>query len=210
VDAGTGAAVTGGRPLDSLAADLRAVVRRHDPAWTESLGSDPGGTLLEVSAWLAQRLGESPRGAAVRFTGEAVRADPYRNFKFRVKWEGSTVPGITRISPLRRTTDIVEHRDGASPDLVQRIPGRLTYEPITLERGIDANTAFEDWADQIRNQAPTYRKAIRIEVLDQTGSPVLAYDVYGCWPSAHTARPDLIETLTLVPEGWQRDPAVHP
>ena len=84
-DAGMGAAMTSGEPLHSLAADLGAVVRRHDPAWTESVGSDPGGTLLQVSAWIAQRLGESPLGAAARFTGEAVRADSYRNFKFRVK-----------------------------------------------------------------------------------------------------------------------------
>lgn len=191
----------------ALARELASVVRRHDPSWTDPNSSDPGVTLLGVQAWLAGQL-----------DFYASRTDPYRNFKFRVSWDGAPIAGVTRISALRRSTEIVEYRDGASPHLVRRNPGRLVYEPITFERPTGTDSAFESWADQVRDLTAGYRKPVRIEVLDPTGVPVLAYDVHGCWPSAYQALPDLsagasarlVETLTLVPEGWQRDKSVHP
>lgn len=193
--------------LDALTADLTKVVRRHDPEWTNANDSDPGLTLLEVGAWLAHRL-DSYRKAT------ATRPDPYRNFKFRVKLDGVVMAGVARISALRRTAEVIEHRDGNDPNLIRRIPGRLVYEPITLERALGADTSFQDWADQLvaaTAGAPSgYRKSIRIEVLDKAGQPFLAYDVYGCWPSGYRVLPDLTESLTLVPEGWQRDKTVSP
>lgn len=189
--------------LDALTGELVTVVRRHDPEWTDGNASDPGITLLEVGAWLAQRL-DSYRKAT------PARTDPYRNFKFRVQWDGAIVAGVTRVSALRRTTEIIEHRDGNDPsNQIRRIPGRLVYEPITLERALGVDSGFEDWADLVAGTATgaltAFRKNVRIEVLDKSDRVVIAYDVNGCWPSAYRALPDLTESLTLVPEGWQRD-----
>ena len=123
------------RPMETLTSDLVAIVRRHDPAWTGSNDSDPGVTLLEVAAWLAERF-DAVRGISSWQTvlGTVARRDPYSDFRFRVKWDGNVVAHVTRISALRRAVEIVEYRDGATPDVVQRLPGRHTCEPFTLER----------------------------------------------------------------------------
>jgi phage tail-like protein len=128
-----------------------------------------------------------------------------------VKWEGSRVAAVTRVSALRRTVEITEFRDGNDPSSVRRLPGRVMYEPITLERTLDGDRSFEDWANQVGSTAPglpNYRKQIRIEVLDKQDRVFLAYDVYGCWPSEYRVLPELSESLTLVPEGWHRDRSV--
>src|SRR5918999_6460553 len=83
------------------------------------------------------------------FTVNPNRIDPYKKLKFRVQWDGKYVPGIVRVSGLRRTTEVVEHREGGEPNLVRRSPGRSTYEPITLERGATHDTAFEEWANKV-------------------------------------------------------------
>lgn len=190
--------------LDAVTADLVKVIRRHDPEWTDANQSDPGVMLLEVQAWIAEQLYFSKKA-------NPGRTDPYRNFKFRVTWEGSTVTAVTRVSALRRTVEITEYRDGNDPSSVRRLPGRVVYEPITLERTLDGDRSFEAWANQVGGTAPglpSYRKEVRIEVLDKQDRVFVAYDVHGCWPSEYRVLPELSESLTLVPEGWQRDGSV--
>jgi phage tail-like protein len=217
--------------LSAITTDIEAVVRRHDPDWTSSNSGDPGVTLVELLGWIADSLSayqdQSARGSALgtargRFQGLASRPDPYKNFKFRVKWDGAYIPGISRVSGLGRIVQEVEYRDGASPNIVRRIPGSITYEPITLERGITDDTAFEDWANQVRQLSAgagsgavpaSYLKNVRIEVLNDAGQPVIAYDVYRCWPSVYRPLPELeaglplrlVEAITLVHDGWERD-----
>ena len=50
-----------------------------------------------------------------QFTVNAQRFDPYKNFKFRVKWDGRYVAGVSKVSALKRTTEVVEHREGGDP-----------------------------------------------------------------------------------------------
>lgn len=189
--------------LDAVTGDLVKVIRRHDPEWTDANQSDPGVMLLEVQAWIAEQL-------YLHKKANSGRTDPYRNFKFRVKWDGSTVAAVTRVSALRRTVEITEFRDGNDPSSVRRLPGRVVYEPITLERTLDGDRSFEDWANLVGTAPglPNYGKEIRIEVLDKQDQVFLAYDVYRCWPSEYRVLPELSESLTLVPEGWQRDRSV--
>ena len=82
-----------------------------------------------------------------QFTVNPHRFDPYKNFKFRVKWDGREIAGVSRISALRRTTEVIEHREGGDPSTSHRSPGRTSYEPITLERGITHDPDFEAWAN---------------------------------------------------------------
>lgn len=83
------------------------------------------------------------------FTVNTQRFDPYKNYKFRVKWEGRYVAGISKISALKRTTEVVKHRDGGDPNTSRKSPGRTESEPITLERGVTHDAEFEAWADKI-------------------------------------------------------------
>jgi phage tail-like protein len=136
--------------------------------------------------------------------------DRFRSLKFRVKWDGRYVAGVTKVIALTRTTEVIEHREGGAPETVRTMPGRTRYEPIVLERGITDDRDFEQWAN-----ASGAHKDIRIELFNQTGQLVLAYDVFGCWVSEYdaleldaSANRVAIERLRLENEGWQRDESV--
>jgi phage tail-like protein len=150
------------------------------------------------------------------------RIDPYKNFKFRVKWEGRYVAGASKVTGLERATEVVEHREGGSESSSGRSPGRAKYEAVTLEHGITYDSEFEKWARKLCNFGPVvvsrvpprdFRKDILIEVYDEAGRLALSYKVFGCWVSEFQALPDLdanvnavaIQHLKLENEGWERD-----
>ena len=157
-----------------------------------------------------------------QFSVNARRLDPYKNFKFKVKWEGNYVAGVSKISSLKRSTEVVEHRNGGDSSTSRKSPGRSKYEPITLERGVTHDTEFEKWANKIWNYGSRlgreaslkdFRRNIIIEVYNEAGQLALAYNVYRCWVSEFQALPDLdananavaIQTLKLENVGWERD-----
>jgi phage tail-like protein len=159
------------------------------------------------------------------FTVNNQRVDPYKNFRFRVKWDGQYVAGISKVSGLKRTTEVVKHRDGGDPTTSHKSPGRTEYDAITLERGVTHDTEFEKWANKIWNSPGVgeaavslrdFRKDLIIEVCNEAGQKVLAYTVFRCWVSEYHPLPDLdananavaIQMLKLENEGWQRDPTV--
>jgi phage tail-like protein len=157
-----------------------------------------------------------------QFSVNGQRFDPYKNFKFRVKWDGRFVAGISKVSALKRTTEMVEHREGGDPSTTRKSPGRTKYEAITLERGVTHDTEFEKWANKVWNYGANpgaetslkdFRKDLIIEVRNEAGQTVLAYKVYRCWVSEYQALPDLdananavaIQHIKLENEGWERD-----
>ena len=157
-----------------------------------------------------------------QFTVNASRFDPYKNFKFRIKWDGRYVAGVSKVSALKRTTEVVEHREGGDPSSTRKSPGQSKYEAITLERGVTHDTEFEKWANKVWNYGSglgsevslkDFRKDIIIEVYNEAGQLAIAYKVYRCWVSEYQAVPDLdakandiaIQTIKLENEGWERD-----
>ena len=159
------------------------------------------------------------------FPVNTQRLDPYKNFKFRVMWDGKYVAGVSKVGGLTRTTQVVTHREGGSPSLAHRSPGQTEYNAITLERGVTHDTEFEKWASKVwtYGNAPgqevslkDFRKDIIIELYNETGQKVLAYKVYRCWVSEYTAMPELdasanavaIQSIKLENEGWERDTEV--
>lgn len=160
-----------------------------------------------------------------QFTVNPQRFDPYKNFKFRIKWDGRYVAGVSRVSALTRTTQAVEHREGGDPSTVRKSPGQTSYEAIPLERGVTHDTEFEKWANKVWNYGSglgaevslkDFRKDITIEFYNEAGQLAIAYHVYRCWPSEYTALPELdasanavaIQSLRLENEGWERDQTV--
>jgi phage tail-like protein len=157
-----------------------------------------------------------------QFSVNAQRFDPYKNFKFRVRWDGRYVAGISKVSALKRTTDVVEHREGGDPSTVRRSPGQTKYEAITLERGVTHDKDFEQWANKVWNfgsglgaetSLRDFRKDVALEVYNESGQLVLAYKIYRCWVSEFQSLPELdasanavaIQTMKLENEGWERD-----
>jgi phage tail-like protein len=160
-----------------------------------------------------------------QFTVNPQRFDPYKNFKFRVKWDGRYVAGVSKVSALKRTTEVVEHRAGGDNSSSRKSPGRSKYEAITLERGVTHDPEFEGWANKVWSHGAglgaevslkDFRKDLILEIYNESGQLAIAYRLYRCWPSEWQAVADLdananavlIQTLKLENEGFERDTAV--
>jgi phage tail-like protein len=160
-----------------------------------------------------------------QFSVNAGRFDPYKDFKFRVLWSGRVVAGVSRVSALIRTTEVIEHRDGGDPSTTRRSPGQTAFEPVTLERGVTHDLEFERWANRVFRLGASagqemslgdFREDVVLELRNEAGQTVLAYRLYRCWVSEYQALPDLdangasvaIERLVLQNEGWERDTSV--
>ena len=157
-----------------------------------------------------------------QFSINAQRFDPYKNFKFRIKWDGKYVAGVSKIGSLKRTTEVVKHREGGDPSSCRKSPGRTEFEAITLERGVTHDKEFEQWANKVWNfgsglgaevSLKDFRKDLIIELYNETGQLAIAYKVFRCWVSEFQAMPDLdananavaIQHIKLENEGWERD-----
>jgi len=160
-----------------------------------------------------------------QFSVNTQRFDPYKNFKFRVKWDGQYVAGVSKVTGLKRTTEVVKHREGGDPSTSRKSPGKNEFDPITLERGVTHDPAFELWAGKVWRlgaqlgaevSLQDFRKDIILEVYNEAGQKVLAYNIYRCWVSEYQALPDFdananavaIQHIKLENEGWERDIAV--
>jgi phage tail-like protein len=157
-----------------------------------------------------------------QFSVNATRFDPYKNFKFRVKWDGRYVAGVSKVGMLKKTTEVVKHREGGDPSSSRKSPGRTEFDAITLERGVTHDTEFEKWANKVWNfgaglgaevSLKDFRKDIIIDFYNEARQLAISYKVFRCWVSEYQALPDLdanakavaIQHIKLENEGWERD-----
>ena len=156
------------------------------------------------------------------FSANPRRFDPYQNFKFRVKWDGRYVAGVSKVGALKRTTEVVTHRQGGDPSTSRKSPGRSEYDAIMLERGVTHDVEFEQWANKVWNfgsglgaetSLKDFRKDVTLEVYNEAGQLAIAYKIFRCWVSEYQSAPELdananavaIQTIKLENEGWERD-----
>ncbi|HKP74007.1 MAG TPA: phage tail protein [Longimicrobiaceae bacterium] len=151
-----------------------------------------------------------------QFTKDTARIDPYKNFKFVVSWDGQPVAGVSSVSGLSRSTEPIEHREGADPITTRVTPGRTRMAPVTLQRGVTHDQAFEWWANSVwfwsnaqtslatntngqnmslsgtpSTQTDIFRKDIYLALYNEAGQKVIGYNLYRCWPSEFEALGDL-------------------
>ena len=156
-----------------------------------------------------------------QFVVNPDRRDPYKQFKFRVKWSNQIIAGVSKVSALRRTTEVIQHREGGDPSTSRKSPSRTEFEQITLTRGGTHDTEFESWANKVWQPGhdvslTDFRRDIVIELINEAGQVVMAYKVFRCWPSEYIALSHLdanttcvaFEHLILQNEGWERDMAI--
>ncbi len=165
-------------------------------------------------------------GNAAQFTVNPYRFDPYKQFKFRVKWDNRYVSGITKVSGLHRETEVITNREGSDPNILRKSPGNTSYRPIVLERGRTHDAEFENWANLVYRfgaglgaeaSLKNFRKDILIELLNEAGQVVMAWKVYRCWPSKYSPLNEFnanttqvgMESMVLEHEGWERDTTIH-
>ncbi len=154
------------------------------------------------------------------FTTNAHRVDPYKTYKFTVSMDGKTVMGVSKVGALKRTTEVVKHRDGGDNSFEFKSPAKTTYDAITMERGITHDTEFETWANLVHHyegdpimDLVNYKKDLTVEMKNERGQVVLRYFLYRCWVSEFTSLPELdagansvaIESIKVEIEGYKRD-----
>lgn len=155
-----------------------------------------------------------------QFNVNTNRIDPYKNFKFCVKWDGQVVAGVSKVSALKRSTEVVSHREGGDVSTPRHSPASSKFEAITLERGISFAPEFQEWANLVYSHEgdgavslANFRKNITIEFKNLQGTVVRSYNIFRCWVSEFTALPELdananaiaFETIVLQNEGFERD-----
>ena len=161
------------------------------------------------------------------FSKLPLRLDPYKNFKFKVKTDEKPdyVAGVSKVSALTRTTEVVEHREGGDPSTSHKSPGRSKFNAITLERGVTHDPDFEVWTSKVWNfdglpgaesSLKDFRRNLTIDLFNEAGQKVKSYRLYRCWVSEYQAMSDLdananavlIEHIKIEIEGFDRDLSV--
>ena len=158
-----------------------------------------------------------------QFPVNTHRFDPYKNYMFRVWWDGRPVAGVSKVSALKRTTEVVSHREGGDFSTPRHSPAGSKYEAVTLERGVTWDLEFEAWANKVYDvtagvvsSLKDFRKNVTIQLLNEAGQVVMAYTLFRCWVSEFQAMAELdananavlIQSIVLQNEGWQRDESV--
>ena len=108
---------------------------------------------------------------------------------------------------LLSTAEVVEYRSGGDPSTSHKLPGRMKYDEITLERGVAHDSAFANWAAQVMGSASSpgsgassanFRKDIYVEFYNEAGQLVVSYRISGGWVTEHlTQRGLLLHNLQL-------------
>jgi len=158
---------------------------------------------------------------APMFPANAHRYDPYRTFKFQVLIDGQPVAGLSKMTALKKTTDVATWRTGGDPSHERKLPGGTKYEAISMEQGLSHDPVFEQWANLVNNiqgdaamSLKNFRKNVVINVLNLQGTVSISYKIYGAWISEFQTLPDFdasntttvgIQSVKLEHEGWERD-----
>jgi phage tail-like protein len=159
-----------------------------------------------------------------RMNASTNRFDPFRNFRFKVKWDGQYVAGLTKMGALKRTTEMVEFHEAGENITSRKLPGKTKYDAVSLEAGITYDTAFSDWANLVNDFAShsitslgEFRKNVTVDVFNEAGQLALSYHLFRAWVADYQALPDLdasanavaITTIKLEYEWFERDEEVN-
>ncbi|MDQ0106206.1 phage tail-like protein [Chitinophaga terrae (ex Kim and Jung 2007)] len=134
---------------------------------------------------------------------------PMPKFHFSVEWGPGTKIGFTEVTGLTMESDVIEYREGSSPEFHKiKMPGLQKLSNITLKRGtFQGDIAFHEWMETISmNTVP--RRDVTIKLLNEKHEPVITWQVLNAWP-VKVQSSDLkadgnevaIETMEIAHEG---------
>lgn len=163
--------------------------------------------------------------ALARFTS-TDKHDPFLNFNYVVYLGDEPVAACRKVSGLTASVEVVKFRAGNSLSTADElIPGRVSYDAITLEAAITNDKAFKEWANKLihheaskyaREPEPSFRRDLKIHVFgtdNDHSRPVKKYTVHKAWVSKFTALSELaadanevlIETIEIQNEGFTEE-----
>ena len=155
-----------------------------------------------------------------------LEKDIYRGFKFSVQINGFDRAAFQKVSGLKTSIEVVEYREGNMLDRMEKFSGMMTYDTITLERGVSFDDDFRKWMASVCDATTgagttgvpngggpdfgegNYRKDVVINLHNKQGAIVKEYKIIGAFPSEYeigdldaTSNDVLINTLVLQHHG---------
>lgn len=135
-----------------------------------------------------------------------LQKDVYRGFKFSVTIDGFKRASFQKVTGLKSAIEVVEYREGNMPDRMEKLPGMMSFDAVTLERGISFDDDFNEWIQEVTSVVgnatdpvtrsttkndqgsgeATYRRDVFIALHDKKGEVVKEYELLGAWCSEYT------------------------
>lgn len=134
---------------------------------------------------------------------------PLVNFHYSVVWDGSRI-GFSEVSGLAVEHEIIEYRDGASPEYSTiKVPGLRKFSNIILKRGVfKENNDLFHWFNT--GGIIVERRNIVISLLNEEHIPVISWYIKNAWPvvlkysELNALKSEiLIESLEIAHEGFK-------
>ncbi len=142
-------------------------------------------------------------------------ADPVVAFKFGLEISGKLSGYFTSVSGIGSETEVITQKltsNNGSEPIIKQIPGRLTWTPVTLRRGVTDLKDVWDWRQMVVDgKIDDARVNASIIAYSQSGEPVAQWDLENAWPSqisgpemASDSTDFMVEEITIVHEGMTR------
>ena len=129
-------------------------------------------------------------------------------FQFGIERNGQSVGFFQTCRGLGSTNEVIEVREGGDPNLVRKVPGRLSAGNVTCTRGITASSELGAWRALVeQGKIADARSSASVILYDATLAPIAQWTLVNAWPSELLAlgtAAAAVESVTLVSEGVQR------
>lgn len=131
--------------------------------------------------------------------------DVYRGYKFSVQIGQQayfTRTAFQKVTGMKSSVEVVEYREGNMPDRMEKFAGMMSYDAVTLERGISNDDDFNKWMQSVcdiqsnsdgvpnsgspDNGNASYRKNVTITLHNKQGEAVKRYTLLKAFPSEYT------------------------
>ena len=145
----------------------------------------------------------------------ADREDPLVAFKFGLEIEGKLGGFFTQVGGIGSETEVIAQKivnDATGETIIRQIPGRLSWTPVTLKRGVTSTMDIWTWRQQVvEGNIDKARTHCSIVAYSQDNKEIARWNFENAWPSKVTG-PEMdsgstnymIEDLTIVHEGVVR------
>ncbi len=140
--------------------------------------------------------------------------DPLVSAWYGVEFQGQVQGAFRECTGLGSNNEVVDYKaSGPKGEYVmKKVPGRMTWNPITLKRGITDAMDMWKWRKVVeQGKIDEARKNGSIVMFNQQGQEIARWNFVNAWPSKITgpaananANEIAIEEMEIVHEGYER------
>jgi phage tail-like protein len=145
----------------------------------------------------------------------ADREDPLVAFKFGLELEGKLSGYFTQVGGIGSETEVIQQKvvnSETGETIIQQIPGRLSWTPVSLKRGVTSAMDIWEWRQKVvEGKIGEARTNCSLIAYNQENKEVARWNFTNAWPSK-VVGPEMdagsttymVEDVTIVHEGVVR------